>query len=244
MKANIAIVLLFISFSVGLFSCKSSKSTTSSNSYKPNKESVIDGTNSQSMSNVEKSLVNEAKSWIGTKYKFGGNDKDGVDCSGFVMAVYNNAIGLKIPRTTREQREFCKSISQDKLTPGDLVFFTGSDKSGGVGHVGMYIGNGEWIHASLSRGVTISKLQENYWVDRYVSSGRVPILKKGDIPKTKNSPQQVKEIPKQIQPAINKTAIIDTITKYEQFDAKTAVKNAFRLEEAIDSKIDSIYKAK
>ena len=118
-------------------------------------------------------IVKEAHKWLGTKYKYGGIDHSGVDCSGMVMRVYDKAAGVKLPRSSAQQREFCKSIRRKDLAAGDLLFFaTGRDKTR-VSHVGIYIGDGKMIHASASKGVITSSLNEKYYVNKYHSSGRV-----------------------------------------------------------------------
>lgn len=117
-------------------------------------------------------LVNEAKTWLGTPYRYGGKDKGrGTDCSGFVMEVYRSVTSIKLPRTTVQQRNFCEKVRYEELKPGDLVFFSSS--SGKVNHVGMYVGAGQIIHASSSRGVIFSSMNEKYYAKNYHSSGRV-----------------------------------------------------------------------
>lgn len=121
------------------------------------------------------SLIQEAQSWIGTKYVYGGNDRNGVDCSGFVLQVFNRALSIKLPRTSVLQHQFCDSISRSMLQPGDLLFFTvrGGTK---VGHVGIYIGNDKMIHASSSKGVVISYISQRYYTDNFYGAGRVKAL--------------------------------------------------------------------
>ena len=118
------------------------------------------------------SLLREADSWIGTPYLYGGNDRNGVDCSGFVCQVFRNSVGLSLPRTSREQHKYCREIGRESLEPGDLVFFTIRGGST-VGHVGIYIGDDMMVHASSSKGVVISSLSSNYYVVNYYGSGRV-----------------------------------------------------------------------
>ena len=106
---------------------------------------------------VTTSLLKEADSWIGTPYAWGGNDRNGVDCSGFVTQVFLRSLDISLPRTSQQQMEFCRPVDQKDLLPGDLVFFTvrGGDR---VGHVGIYIGNGQMVHACSSKGVVIKPL--------------------------------------------------------------------------------------
>lgn len=125
---------------------------------------------------IAQRLVAEARKWLGVPYKYGGNDTRGVDCSGLTMNVFSKAAGVKIPRNSGAQMEFTMALEQKHLQPGDLVFFSPSPGSNSVNHVGLYIGDRRIIHASSSRGVMISSLDERYFVTRYHSSGRVPAV--------------------------------------------------------------------
>lgn len=122
------------------------------------------------------SIIGEAARWIGTPYRFGGTEPSGVDCSGFVMTVFNKAAGRSLPRNSSAQQAWCEPVDRASLRPGDLVFFaTGTDRDR-VTHVGLYIGNDEIIHASTSRGVVISQLKLPYFTQRYHSAGRPPFF--------------------------------------------------------------------
>lgn len=100
--------------------------------------------------------------WRGTPYRYGGMSRRGVDCSGFVVVTMRDKFDLQLPRDTREQSKIGTRIDKDELLPGDLVFFkTGSGESGL--HVGIYDTNNEFIHASTSRGVMRSSLDNVYW---------------------------------------------------------------------------------
>lgn len=105
--------------------------------------------------------------WVGTRYRLGGTTKAGIDCSAFVREVMGKAFNKDMPRSTAEQRYVGQSISKSELRPGDLVFFRKNN------HVGVYIGNGKFVHASSSRGVTTSSLSESYWSRTYTQSRRV-----------------------------------------------------------------------
>lgn len=107
--------------------------------------------------------------WFGTKYRLGGNSKDGIDCSAFMQVLFSSFYGIVLPRTAREQYNFSQRISRTDLREGDLIFF---NTIGGVSHVGMYLQNNKFVHAS-SGGVTISDLFEDYWMRRFVGVGRV-----------------------------------------------------------------------
>ncbi len=117
-------------------------------------------------------LLTEANSWIGTPYKYGGNTREGVDCSGFVLQVYLRALDISLPRTSAQQQDFCRKIRRDELKPGDLMFFSVRE-GGNVGHVGIYIGDGMMIHASSKVGVVVAPLNTSYFERNYLSSGRI-----------------------------------------------------------------------
>lgn len=107
--------------------------------------------------------------WLGTRYRLGGSSKTGIDCSALMQILFTSLYGLTIPRTAREQYDFARKISRTELKEGDLVFF---NTIGGVSHVGMYLQNNKFIHASTG-GVTISDLYEEYWMRRFIGVGRV-----------------------------------------------------------------------
>lgn len=107
--------------------------------------------------------------WLGTPYLSGGNTKKGADCSGFVSSVYMEKEKIHIPRSTVDEYKMGKAIDKDNLIVGDLVFFGESKK---VNHVGLYVGKGNFIHASSSNGVMISPLEDNYWKPKYIGAKR------------------------------------------------------------------------
>ena len=110
--------------------------------------------------------------WFGTKYKLGGNTKEGIDCSALMQILFTSLYGITLPRTAREQFNFSRKISRTELREGDLIFF---NTIGGVSHVGMYLQNNKFVHAS-SGGVTISDLYEEYWLKHFIGVGRVESL--------------------------------------------------------------------
>jgi probable lipoprotein NlpC len=107
--------------------------------------------------------------WLGTPYLSGGNTKSGADCSGFVSSVYREKEGVYIPRTTSEEFKMGTSVDKKDLIVGDLVFFGEYTR---INHVGIYVGSGNFIHASTSSGVMVSPLEDIYWKPRYVGARR------------------------------------------------------------------------
>ena len=108
--------------------------------------------------------------WYGTPYRLGGTTKNGVDCSAFSQFLFASVYGLNIPRTAREQYSLTNRISRTELKEGDLIFF---NTHGGVSHVGVYLQNNKFVHASTSGGVMISDIFEEYWVRRFIGVGRL-----------------------------------------------------------------------
>lgn len=115
-------------------------------------------------------LRTEVAEWAGSPHSLGGTTADGIDCSAFVQKVYQRALNLQLPRTTREQVHAGTAVSRRDLRPGDLVFFRPPTMGR---HVGIYLNNGEFAHASSSQGVTISDLNQEYWAQSYWTSRRI-----------------------------------------------------------------------
>ena len=114
-------------------------------------------------------LMDEIESWMGTPYVYGGESRSGVDCSAFTQAVYQ-AVNINIPRTASQQSAASEVVNPPNLQFGDLIFFNTSGS--GISHVGIYIGNGFFAHASSSRGVVKESLAKQYYADRIVTVGR------------------------------------------------------------------------
>lgn len=118
-------------------------------------------------------IISSALDKLGTPYVYATAGPESYDCSGFVYAVYTNEFGIKLPRSSRDQSEVGIKIEKEDLAAGDLVFFDTLSR-GYVSHVGIYIGNGEFVHASSGQGrVIVSKLDQGYYSTRYVSASRV-----------------------------------------------------------------------
>ena len=117
------------------------------------------------------SIIKTAKAYMGTPYVFGGATPKGFDCSGYLQYVFQKQ-GIAIPRTTDEQYKLgLRTKSTKELVPGDLVFFETYEK--GASHCGIYLGKGEFIHASTSKGVRIDELSNDYWKPRFLGGKHI-----------------------------------------------------------------------
>lgn len=118
-----------------------------------------------------KSLYKFITDWTGVKYRFGGLDKSGVDCSGFAFLLEKEIYGITLPRISRDQANFAKKKNYGALEEGDLVFF--SFGGGNVDHVGVYLNNGFFVHASTNRGVIVDDLNLPAYQKALVKTGTV-----------------------------------------------------------------------
>lgn len=156
--------------------------------------SVHEGTptTNQSWSNeeTESRLRSAAERWDGVDHEWGGSSQSGVDCSGLVQSIFREEFQVSVPRTTEKQARTGKSVSRSSLRPGDLVFFRPERKKR---HVGIYLSDGEFLHASSSEGVTISPLDRSYWTDHWWQARRLFSPSEeatADTESTVNSPSQ------------------------------------------------------
>jgi lipoprotein Spr len=115
-------------------------------------------------------LYNAIEKWWGTRYRYGGATEKGIDCSAFTGTIIHQVYGLVLPRTARDQYAQCIKLEKEEMLQGDLVFF---NTRGGISHVGIYLGNGYFTHASTSIGVTINNLSEAYWNKKFIRGGRL-----------------------------------------------------------------------
>jgi hypothetical protein len=226
------VMCLAAGMAVGMVGCGSSKKNTKT-AQTDVKEQVRDTKTSKKHRSdtpaaVADALVSEARTWLGVPYKYGGHSHDGADCSGFLMEVYKNAVDVSIPRTTKDQRDYCLEVDRDNISVGDIIFFSSKSSSGKIAHVGMYVGDGRMIHASSSRGVVEDNLDLKYYIDHFRSVGRVPELATANpVPqKTKVTIAPIEPVavpdtvPTIVPPAAPAKVPADTIT--------TIVKNAFK----------------
>lgn len=117
-------------------------------------------------------LLQKALALLGTPYRWGGTSPDGFDCSGMVGYVFRSALGIELPRVSREMAKDGEKVDRAALAVGDLVFFSRRGKR--VDHVGIYVGEGRFVHAPRTgRDVTVSNLDEGYWSRKFMQARRV-----------------------------------------------------------------------
>ncbi len=125
---------------------------------------------SKTVPSIEQRLRAAVRDWAGTPHQMGGRGRGGIDCSGFVQRLYSDLFGIRLPRTTTLQVRTGMTVGKNELHSGDLLFFRPPYK---INHVGIYLGNNEFAHASTSKGVTVSKLNNPYWQAAYWIAKRV-----------------------------------------------------------------------
>ncbi|MFS1539849.1 MAG: bifunctional murein DD-endopeptidase/murein LD-carboxypeptidase [Candidatus Phlomobacter fragariae] len=119
---------------------------------------------------IKTKILDQYANWRGVAYRFGGTTKKGIDCSAFTQRMFSEQFGINLPRSTDKQQYTGHWVKQQNLLPGDLVFFrTGTTNR----HVGIYIGNDKFVHASTSSGVTVSAINDDYWSKRYYAARRI-----------------------------------------------------------------------
>ena len=162
--------LLLLSFlTIALVSCGSSRSV-------PNKKNTIGSRTETARPNTIQKIVGYAKTFEGTRYKFGGTTKKGMDCSGLIYTSFKNE-DILLPRVSRDMAKQGKRISLRDATEGDLLFFQTSKSHRNINHVGLVVESRRgvvwFIHSTTSRGVIVSSLDENYWNNAFVEVRRV-----------------------------------------------------------------------
>jgi len=141
-------------------------------------ESVLSGKRSfrteknTSISNLDQAkMMREISKMMGVSYKLGGSDENGIDCSAYTMTVYKNSVGKQLPRSSAEQYKTGIPVQTEDLKFGDLLFFDTTGET--ASHVGIYLGDDLFAHASVSLGVTISSLESTYFKQRYNGARRI-----------------------------------------------------------------------
>lgn len=135
----------------------------------PEPQIAASATTANDLVPVEQRLRSEVRQWEGTPHGMGGATRREIDCSGFVQRLYRDIFGRQIPRSTALQVKSGRPIGKNQLRTGDLVFFRVPYKGR---HVGIYLGQAEFAHASTSKGVTISSLQDHFWRRSYWTARR------------------------------------------------------------------------
>ena len=121
---------------------------------------------------VLETLYQRHEQWQGTPYQLGGRSQQGIDCSGFVALTFNQEFGIQLPRTTAAQAQLPGSVKKAELQTGDLVFFKIPQQKKYY-HVGIYLEDHQFLHASTSQGVTVSDLHDDYWRTHFWQAVRV-----------------------------------------------------------------------
>lgn len=169
MKRRLSYIVALAGLLIGLSSCHSSAPRLD---YKALvKASVRLGVDIGAEDNHK--LYIHAAQWMGVPYRTGGESKRGTDCSGLVSQLYNTVYRIRLSRSTDGQLKESNKISRRSLREGDLVFFTSRNSRRKVAHVGIYLKNGKFIHASTSQGVIVSRLKEKYYTQYWLCGGRV-----------------------------------------------------------------------
>ncbi|WP_374166099.1 C40 family peptidase [Arcticibacter sp. MXS-1] len=169
MGKKLVIAVLFVLTCVSTQAQTTKKTTEDPDNLAKDYFSQIMGVALSATSNVK--LYQFVYDWIGTPYRLGGDTKRGIDCSGFAYEVYEKVFNTVIGNNSRNIFSMVNPVSKDELQEGDLVFF--KIRSRAISHVGVYLGNNKFAHASSSRGVMISNLNESYWQRYYYKGGRL-----------------------------------------------------------------------
>ena len=121
------------------------------------------------IADIRQSIADSARTWVGVPYAYGGSSLSGTDCSGFTMSIFSQ-YGYGLRHGASDQYSQCRAVTAEQRDVGDLVFFNWGN---GIAHVGIYLGGGNFVHASSSSGVIISSLYESYYANGYVGAGRI-----------------------------------------------------------------------
>lgn len=146
---------------------KQAKISSSKKVVKKESKNIITVKKTNNPHNKKTKIMNEYAQWQGTKYRLGGTTKNGIDCSAFVGKVFDGAFALDLPRTTTELKFLGTPVDKNDLQVGDLVFFRKNK------HVGVYIGDDQFVHSSSKKGVITSSLSSGYYNEKYTQARRL-----------------------------------------------------------------------
>jgi probable lipoprotein NlpC len=150
------------------------------NTYKPivARPAVLDTTCIDTMGDVQRTMTTEINRWSSARYRHGGMSVKGIDCSGFTYKVFRNALNYTLPRTSRAQALIGEEIDKENLEFGDLLFFYSKSKGKRkrVNHVGIYIGDGNFVHSYKRHGVGMNSLDNSYYAKHFAFAKRVDPL--------------------------------------------------------------------
>lgn len=121
---------------------------------------------------ADSDLYSAAQGWLHTPYRYGGTNRKGIDCSALTRNIYRKVYGIELPRTVDGQIDLGQFVRLSGLNPGDLLFFRNS-RGGPVDHVGIYLGDQQFVHASVQRGVIISEISDQYYQSNFVTARRI-----------------------------------------------------------------------
>lgn len=170
-------LILFITLALFIASCGTTKNVSNKSAKENTAASDKIKTKYAKMLNVDADKIDDTKlyafidDWYGVKYKYGGKSKQGVDCSGFVSVLYSDVYKKELNGPVASMFYQCKGISKNNLTEGDLVFF--KIENDNVSHVGVYLQNNKFVHASVKKGIMIDDLDETYYKKYFYKGGKI-----------------------------------------------------------------------
>lgn len=169
-RFSLIFMLGFIILAVPFFATSCSSAQKQPVVVKPEPRREVKTATRPQVKSIEQRILEQYQRWKGTSHKMGGTGSQGIDCSGFVMTVYRDAFNISLPRTTQDQVQKGRAISLSELQSGDLVFFK---PPGYPRHVGIYLNGSKFVHASKSKGVTISTIDKYYWGKYFWTAKRI-----------------------------------------------------------------------